>query len=102
MQMLKVVHQESLQPMLASKAEFDANQDKIKRYAELIAAAGEVLTKENMPDGDDDDYADFSKRMKAGALKIIDGIQLNNYDNARAGAGEISNSCTECHEFYRG
>jgi hypothetical protein len=101
MQMLEATHQGKLQPLIASKNEFEANKAEVRRYAELIAATGEVLTKDSMPDGEDEDYGDFAKRMKAGALKIVDGIELDNYENVRAGAGEISKSCTECHELYR-
>jgi cytochrome c556 len=57
--------------------------------------------KEGMDNADDETYLGFSKRLRQGALDIVAGVKLNNYDQARAAAGEISKACSECHEQYR-
>ena len=47
------------------------------------------------------DYVGFVKRMQKGAQDVVAAVKLNNADQARAGMGEITQACSECHELYR-
>ena len=102
MQRLETAHQGALLPYTANKAEFNNHKEDILHEAEIIAAIGEVLVHDSMDDGDDDDYASYSDRMKQAALEVVNAVKTGNDEAARKAAGEISKSCTECHELYRG
>ena len=85
----------------SSEAEFKANLEDVRHEAEMVAAMSEILTKEGMPEADDEEYASFAKRMKTAAMEIASAVKLDNYDQARKAAGDVKKACTECHEFYR-
>ncbi len=95
-------HQGSLLPMTANSQEFQANLEKIVREAEIVAAISEVLMKQGMEDAGDETYDGYAKRMKKAARDMVDAVKLKNHAQAQKAAGEISKSCAECHENYRG
>lgn len=101
MQRLETSHQERMQPWVANKSEFSDHAEEMFHEAQLTAALAEILMKEGMEDGDDDDYREFCQRLKKAALEIGEAVKSNNYDKARAAVGEIGQSCSGCHESYR-
>ena len=101
MQHLEAIWEPRLKPLLADKGQFNASSERIVRDAEMIAAIGQVLSKEGMVDADDEDYQAFCNRLRDGAKAIVEGVKLKNFDAAAAGSGIITRSCTDCHENYR-
>ncbi len=101
MQRLEKAFNGNLAGWTSSQDEFSSNIEEVLHEAEMIAAIGEVLTREGMDDAGDEDYDEFAKRMKASAQEIAAAVKLNNYDQARKHAGEIRKSCDACHEVYR-
>jgi hypothetical protein len=67
----------------------------------MVAALAETIQREGFEFSDDEDYLSYCKKMRQGALDIVDGVKLKSYEKARAGAGEITKSCSQCHEGYR-
>jgi cytochrome c556 len=102
MQRLETGQQQKLMPWTAAPSEFRANADQLRHEAEIFAALGEVLTKEGMEDGDDDDYAGYSHQLRDAAREIVQAVERSDYDQARQAAGNIGKSCSDCHETYRG
>lgn len=101
MQHLETIWEPRLKPLLADGAKFAANSDKVQHDAEIIAAMGEVLSKDGMPDADSDEYKAFCAKLRDGAKAILDGVKTKNFDSAAQGSATISKACTECHESYR-
>lgn len=102
MQKLELAFQGKVLPMTSSAATFKENKAELKHQAELIAAMAEVLKQEGMEDAGDSDYDGHCDKMKNAALEIVEAIKLDNQDAAAKAAGQISQSCSECHESYRG
>jgi hypothetical protein len=101
MQRLEVAHQERMQPWVGNKGEFSDHSEEMLHEAQLAAVFAEILMKEGMEDGDDDDYREFCQKLQKASLDIVDAVKSNNYDKARAAVGEIDKSCTDCHQAYR-
>ncbi len=101
MQHLEAIWEPKLKPLLADGGKFTANAAKVQHDAEIIAAMGEVLSKEGMPDADSDEYKAFCAKLREGAKAIIDGAKTKNYSTATQGSATINKACTECHESYR-
>lgn len=101
MQRLEVAVDERLSPMTSSADEFESNKETILHEAEIVAAISHILTRPQMEDGDDEDYAGYANKMKSGALDLLDAIKLNDSDRAASAVGVMTQSCTECHELYR-
>ncbi len=85
----------------ASKSEFSKNKDNLKHEAEIVAAICEVISQEEFEFTDDDDYLAYCQRLKKAAQAIIEAVKVNQYDSARKAAGQLNQTCTECHENYR-
>ncbi|TWT50743.1 hypothetical protein Pla22_34860 [Rubripirellula amarantea] len=98
-------YSESLIDALASDATdveaVQANEDQIRRRAELLAMLGEVFTKEGMDDAGDEDYEALSRAMSEASKSVISGLDSSNYEAARRAVSDIRTSCTNCHEQYR-
>jgi hypothetical protein len=101
MKRLGIGSEEHLSVWTSSKDEFSKNIDEILHEAEIVAAIGEVLTREGMEDGDDEDYAAFAKIMTGSALDVVAAVKLNDAEQARKASGKITQACDSCHENYR-
>jgi hypothetical protein len=101
MQRLKEAHEQRLMPWTASQAEFNKQLDDVRHEAEIVAALSEVMTKEGIEFSDDDDYVDFSIRMRNAAREIVEATLESQHDKARKAVGEIGKACSECHESFR-
>jgi hypothetical protein len=101
MQYLESAWEPRLKPALAEKTQFSASSDKVLRDAELIAAIGEVLSKEGMEDASDAAYKALCGRLRDGAKQIADAVKQKNFDQASKASAAISKACADCHENYK-
>ncbi len=102
MKRLELAHQGSLQPMTADAAAFKRSAAEFAHEVELVAVMGEVLQKPGMMDAEDGDYKALAEKMKQAAAQGMEAVKSGNYDQARQAVGAIGQSCTACHEAYRG
>ena len=102
MKRLELAHQGSLQPMTADEAAFKRSASEFAHEIELVAAMAEVLQKPGMMDAEDGDYKTLAEKMKQAAVQATEAVKSGNYDQARQAVGVIGQSCTACHEAYRG
>ncbi|MBP85403.1 MAG: hypothetical protein CMJ64_01605 [Planctomycetaceae bacterium] len=101
MQRLVTGAEENLSKWTSNEDEFSNNIEEVLHEAEIVAAIGEVLIREGMEDGDDEEYAAFAKLMETSALDIVAAVKLNDADQARKANGEIAKACSNCHDNYR-
>src|SRR5690606_4445538 len=90
-----------INPWLSNKDAFTENAEKIYHEAQILAALSEVIQREGFEYWDDETYLEFAQQMRDGAVGIVDAVKTNNYEQARTSAGNISKSCSACHEGYR-
>ncbi len=101
MQRLEMAQQQTVATSMASAGDFNKNQEKVLKEAELIAAIAEVITREGYEFADDQGYQKFAKDMRAAAIEVSEAAKSKNYDAARAASGKIDKSCSQCHEGFR-
>lgn len=77
------------------------NVDSVRRNAELLALLGEILVQEGMDDSEDDDYRALSRAMTEASRSVVTAIERQDFDAVRGAVGEITQSCSACHEEYR-
>jgi hypothetical protein len=75
--------------------------EEIKRSGAIVAVIAEVLNQEGMEGADDEDYRKLSDAMKSAALDLRGALERNDAAGARISVGEISKSCSTCHDVYR-
>ncbi|MFM2093738.1 MAG: hypothetical protein RIS70_862 [Planctomycetota bacterium] len=101
MQRLEVSQDSKMKTWTADKATFKANKEQFLHEAQLVAAIGEVLTKEGMEDADTPEYRAFCLKLKQAALDAVEAVKLDNDDQARKAVSDINKSCDDCHASYR-
>ncbi|WP_237607180.1 cytochrome c [Roseimaritima sediminicola] len=92
---------EQMSPGSNTPAAVAANADSLRRYAEMVALVGEVLTKEGMDDADDEDYQLLSKAMTNAALDVRAALEREDAEGVGVAIGAIEQSCSACHEQFR-
>ena len=85
----------------ANAQELRVSRDRVIHEAEIAAMIAESLTREGMEDGDDDDYAEYCRRLQEAARQIIDAAKQQDHVKARQAASAMKQSCDACHELYR-
>ncbi len=101
MQWLEKRFEANLKAWTSSDKEFQSNSEELLREAELVAAIAQFFLEEGMDDADDEEYRAFCESMKAGALAVASATKNGDLAGAQSGVGEISKSCSNCHESYR-
>ena len=92
---------ETLKPLLASQADFSKNTDTIFHEASIVAAIGQVLTRPDMDEVDEEDYAQFSKTMSAAARELVAATRNQDFKAGSTSVTQIEQSCSNCHEAWR-
>lgn len=98
---LKQAYEERIRPWTADQGEMDRHRSEIKHEAEMIAAMAEVIQREEYEFHDDDDYIELCKNMQRHALAAAAAVEQNNLAAAQRSLGEMSKTCSACHEGYR-
>jgi len=101
MELLEWSLRENLAPGVRSEDSFRDNQEDLVKYAELVAAFGQVLQQEGMTDADDEDYTGLAKGMMVATKDVIKAVKTNDAELARSAVGRLDQSCNKCHETYR-
>lgn len=101
MEMLETSFGDTLKPGTASKTEMAKTAESVLHQANMVAAIGQVLTKEGMDEADEEDYAKYAIEMRDAARKLSLAVKSNDYDSASSAANAISQSCSNCHDEWR-
>ena len=99
---MELLLKERLSPALANSREFRKRSQAAAEQAQLLAALAEVIQQEGYEYADDDTFLDEARQLRESARKLTDAAREKNYEAARAAAGKVSQSCSRCHEGYRG
>lgn len=101
MQRLEISLDKRLRPWTANAREFQRHQREAVHEAEVVAALAEIIQHEEYEFYDDDEYLAFCKRLRDHAIAARTAARENNFDSLQQAVGEISKSCSACHEDYR-
>ncbi|AMV33637.1 Cytochrome C' [Pirellula sp. SH-Sr6A] len=101
MQLLEWALREHLAPLTSNDKEFQNGQEEVLKYAELVAAYGQILQQEGMTDADDDTYVELAGQMVNAASEAARATKQGDAESARSAVSKIDQSCNKCHESYR-
>jgi hypothetical protein len=101
MKRLQSAEQERLLPSTAHVGELAKHRDTVIHEAEMVAIIGEVLLQPDMEYADDEEYAGLAATMRDAASRIVEAAGQGDAEQARASAGQVSQSCSACHDTYR-
>jgi hypothetical protein len=101
MEYLETTLDSPLQSGTNNPDDFEDALDDLRRAAAMVAVVGQVLTEEGMDEADDPDYCELSLAMTRAALDLRAALQQQDAEAARLAVGQISQSCSDCHNQYR-
>lgn len=73
----------------------------LQHEAELLAMMAEVLMRPGMSYAGDESYDSHAVGLRDAAVAFAKGVELENFDAAREALGNMSKSCTACHDEFR-
>lgn len=94
--------QEGISPALSNAREFSRKAIDVQQQAEVIAMLAAIVDREEFEYWDDESFQEHSSALRAASRALTRAAAEANYEAARAAAGAASQSCTACHEGYRG
>ena len=91
----------ALAPWTANATLFAENAEQLAHEAQILAALAVVIAQDGYEYADDETYAQYAGELRSHAVALRDAALAQDYERARAAAGQISKSCSSCHEGYR-
>jgi hypothetical protein len=101
MQRLEQSVEELLSRWTANAADFSRHLDGASHEAQLVAALADIIARPGYDSADDAAYGRHAAAMQQAAMQVRDAAEQKNYEQARAGVGEIKKTCSQCHEAFR-
>ena len=102
MQRMEQALKGNVSPSLSNASEFRKRKQAIAQDAEILALLAEVICEESHGFADDETYLGHARTLREASRKLRRAIGDGSYEAARAAAGDVSQSCSECHDGYRG
>lgn len=94
--------QEGISPALSNAREFSRKAVDVQQQAEVLALLAALIDREEFEYWDDENFQEHSSALRAASRALTRAAAEANYEAARAAAGQASQSCSACHEGYRG
>lgn len=102
MQAMEVALNEGLSSTLANAREFRRRSQLAAEQAQLLAMLAEVIQRDGYEYSDDDEFLAEARLLRSASEELAQAAKDKNYEAARTAAGRVSQSCSRCHEGYRG
>ena len=102
MQRFTLSYDEGLAVWTANENAMRKNADKILHESELLLLLTQTLTQAGMEDGDDESYAAYARQLHDAARAAIQAMEVKDADALRKAVSDIGQSCSACHDDYRG
>lgn len=102
MRRMEVALEEQLKPAMASDRAFGRASEDAYHEAQVLAALAEIITRPGFEDGDDEEYVAYARTLRDASTEMATAAENETYDLARPAYGKAGQSCSACHEDYRG
>ena len=98
---LEAAQRDRIAAATSSTGEFKKNAAQLANESEIVAAFAEAISRPGMDNADDDKFRSFAKTLQQSAIELREAVKSDNYDSARAAAGTMAKTCTNCHAEFR-
>lgn len=102
MRRMEYALQEQIAPALANAKVFDKNKAKVRQETEVLGMLAAIIDRDEFDYWDDEAFQEQSDALREATRELRRAAEEGNYEAARATAGRAAQSCTICHEGYRG
>jgi len=102
MQRMELSLEERISPALANLRDFRKRSKEIDYESQMLAMLAQVIQREPYEYHDDDTFLEYARQLREASRELSRTSRVENYKAARAASGMASQSCSACHEGYRG
>jgi hypothetical protein len=102
MQRMEMALEENISPWLANQKEFRRRKSEVAQESQLLAMLARIVCREQFEYADDEGFVEIAQNMGQASQELTEASRQNNYDAARQAVGRVSQSCSDCHDGYRG
>jgi hypothetical protein len=99
---MELALEENISPWLANQKEFRRRKSDVAQESQLLAMLARIVCREPYDYADDEGFVDLAREMGRAAQQLSEASAKNDYEAARKAAGRVTQSCSECHDGYRG
>ena len=101
MQRLEQSYEQRLKRWSANQAQFEKNRSSLIHEAQILAVLAEIIGQPAYEFYDDDDYLSHCSQLKIHTQQVAAGAQESNLEKVQKHLGELSKTCSRCHEGYK-
>jgi hypothetical protein len=98
---LEAAQRDRISAATSNTGEFKKNASQLAHESEIIAAFAEAISRPGMDNADDEKFRGFAKALEQSAVDLRQAVKNDNYESARAAAGTMAKTCTNCHAEFR-
>ncbi len=102
MQRMETAVETNISPALADKRTFRRNADTISHEAQLLAMLARVIQHPDYDFGEDEEFLSMAEDLRKASQAITKAVRQEDYEATRGATGRATQSCSACHEGYRG
>jgi len=94
--------EEMLSPALSSKKNFRRRSSAVAHESQLLAVFARVIVAEGYESADDEEFSGYARQLGEASTGLVRAAKEKNYEAARSAMGRLTQSCSNCHEDFRG
>jgi cytochrome c556 len=102
MQRMELALEENISPWLANEREFRRHKADVAQESQLLAMLARIVCREQFEYADDEGFVEIAQNMGEASQELTEASRQGNYSAARQAAGQVTHSCSDCHDGYRG
>lgn len=102
MQWMEQATEEKMPPVLANVKEFRKASREVAHQAQLLALLARRIVYPTYEYADDETFVEYAAQLRAASDELNEASEQRDYQRARDAAGRVMQSCSRCHEGYRG
>lgn len=95
-------NKEILGPSLANKKMFRRHSEAVAHESQVLAVLAKVIVEQPYDYSEEEEFIAFARQLGEASNAMARAAKEKDYDQARSAAGRITQSCSHCHEDYRG
>jgi hypothetical protein len=99
---MELAVEENISPWLANRKEFRRRKSEVAQESQLLAMLARIVCREQYEYADDEGFVEIARDLGRAAQQLTKASEQNDYEAARQAAGRVTQSCSNCHDDYRG
>ena len=102
MQRMETALETTISPALSDKRTFRRKSEDLRHESRMLAMLAKVIQHPDYDYGEDEDFLRMAEDLRKASQTISESVDSGDYDATREATGRASQSCSACHEGYRG